>query len=196
MLLDDPSPETVHTLFGRARDQLWNLPVTWMVSGDEQRSGDLLKPPADAFFGRVVQLPELSEAEAAELLALRIGDLDDAMRARVMKSGQGNPRRLLLCAADALLDDELGEEDGRDPAGATEAALEMLTPAARRLWDALLPMGQASATDEVLLRQLGWSRQRAGQLFQQLVDANLVEVGQEHVSQGRPRKVYRVVMPR
>jgi hypothetical protein len=196
VLLDDPSPEIVHTLFGRARDQLWTLPVTWMVSGDEQRSGDLLKPPADAFFGRVVHLPGLNEAEVAALLSLRVGDLDDSLRARVMKNGQGNPRQLLVCAADALLDEELGEDDGRDRTGEAEAALESLSPAARRLWDALLPMGQASATDEVLLRQLGWSRQRAGQLFQQLVDANLVEVGQERVSQGRPRKVYRVVMPR
>jgi predicted transcriptional regulator len=196
VLLDDPSPEIVHTLFGRARDELWTLPVTWIVSGDELRSGDLLKPPADAFFARVVHLPTLTEAEADTLLALRIGDLDAAARTRVIKSGQGNPRLLLLRAADALLDEEMGEESETDHTGVTEAALELLSPAARRLWDALLPMGQASATDEILLRQLGWSRQRAGQLFQQLVDAGVVEVGREHVSQGRPRKVYRIVMPR
>jgi AAA ATPase domain len=194
VVVDDPDPEIVHTLFGRARDELWALPVVWMVSGDSIRSGDLTKPPADAFFGRVIQLSTLSEEDAILLLSLRAGaEINREMLTRAVEQAQGNPRALIQLVSDALLDRELCEEGSCSPDASGAEKLAGLTPAARRLWDALLPMGQASATDELLLRQLGWSRQRAGQVFHQLQQAGLVETAQERVEQGRPRKVYRVV---
>ncbi|MGH3599071.1 MAG: AAA family ATPase [Pseudonocardiaceae bacterium] len=199
VLLDDPSPEITHTLFGRARDEVWALPIVWMVSGDKARVGDLLKPPADSFFGRVIDLPVLGDELAKALLRRRAGDaLDTATLQRVVQSAQGSPRRLILLALDAVLEAELGTTSTGAIAHERRAdqILDELGLPARRLWDALVPMGQASATDETLLQQLGWSRQRASQVFRQLADAGLVEAAQEQVERGRPRTVYRIAGPK
>jgi energy-coupling factor transporter ATP-binding protein EcfA2 len=199
VLLDDPSPEITHTLFGQARDEIWALPIVWMVSGDKARSGDLLKPPADSFFGRVIELPVLGDEQAETLLRRRAGDeLDTATLQRVVQSAQGSPRRLILLASDAVLEAELGTTSTGTIAHErrVDEILDELGLPARRLWDALLPMGQASATDETLLKQLGWSRQRASQVFRQLADAGLVEAAQEQVERGRPRRVYRIAGPK
>lgn len=199
VLLDDPSPEITHMLFGRARDEVWALPIVWMVSGDKARAGDLLKPPADSFFGRVIDLPALRDEQAQTLLRRRAGDvLDTATLQSVVQSAQGSPRRLILLASDAVLEAELGTTSTGTIAHKRRAdqILDQLGLPARRLWDALVPMGQASATDETLLQQLGWSRQRASQVFRQLADAGLVEAAQEQVERGRPRTVYRIAGPK
>lgn len=197
VLLDDPSPDMTHTLFGRARDEIWTLPIVWMVSGDKARSGDLLKPPADSFFGRVIDLPVLGDEQAETLLQRRAGDeLDAATRQRIVQSGQGSPRRLIQMASNALLEAELGTAGTPSGERRADQILDELGLPARRLWDALVPMGQASATDETLLKQLGWSRQRASQVFRQLADAGLVEPAREQVERGRPRTVYRIAGPK
>jgi hypothetical protein len=201
VLLDDPSPEITHTLFGQARDEIWALPIVWMMSGDKARSGDLLKPPADSFFGRVIELPVLGDEQAETLLRRRAGDeLDTTTIQRVVQSAQGSPRRLILLASDAVLEAELGTTSTGTSTIAHERRadqiLDELGLPSRRLWDALIPMGQASATDETLLKQLGWSRQRASQVFRQLADAGLVEAAQEQVERGRPRTVYRIAGPK
>jgi predicted transcriptional regulator len=51
--------------------------------------------------------------------------------------------------------------------------------------------GAASASDEELLRSLGWTRPRAVQVFSELEEAGLVASETEKGPTGRPRKVYR-----
>jgi hypothetical protein len=197
VLLDDPSPEIRHALFGQARDEIWALPIVWMVSGDKARTGDLLKLPADSFFGRVIEIPVLGAEQAETLLRRRAGDeLDTAALQRVVQSAQGSPRRLILLASDAVLEAELDTTSTIAHERRADQILDDLGLPARRLWDALVPMGQASATDETLLKQLGWSRQRASQVFRQLADAGLVEAAHEQVERGRPRTVYRIPGPK
>jgi predicted transcriptional regulator len=53
--------------------------------------------------------------------------------------------------------------------------------------------GAASASEEDLLRSLGWTRTRAVQVFSDLERAGLVTSETEKGSSGRPRKVYRPV---
>jgi hypothetical protein len=197
VLLDDPSPEITHTLFGRARDEIWALPMVWIVSGDKARAGDLLKPPADSFFGRVIDLPAFDQEQASVLLQRRgADDLDAATRREIVESAQGSPRRLIQLASDALLETELGTAGTLSNERRADEMLERLGSSARRLWDALVPMGQASATDPTLLKQLGWSRQRASQVLHRLEEAGLVESAREQVELGRPRTVYRIVGPK
>src|SRR4051794_8045564 len=60
VLLDGLADGSIaHTLFGRLRDELWRLPLTWVVSADLGQLGLFRTPPADAFFETVVALPQL-----------------------------------------------------------------------------------------------------------------------------------------
>src|ERR1700716_1335080 len=72
LLVDSISrPALVHQLFGQQRDELWQLPFLWVVSGNSADRGGYLEPPADSFFDVVVELAELSVEQAAELLVRR-----------------------------------------------------------------------------------------------------------------------------
>src|SRR5437870_10651510 len=51
VLIDEmASPDEAYRLFGRLRDDLWRLPITWVVAADDADRAIYLKPPADAFF--------------------------------------------------------------------------------------------------------------------------------------------------
>ena len=52
VLVDGADEEQIRVLFGRYRDSLWDLPLTWVVAG--RRSAP--PPPADAFFDRILKL--------------------------------------------------------------------------------------------------------------------------------------------
>jgi predicted ArsR family transcriptional regulator len=53
-------------------------------------------------------------------------------------------------------------------------------------------LGPVSASDERLLSRLGWTRERAAQVFKQLEEAGLVVFSELRDGPGRPRKVYRL----
>ena len=46
----------IYGLFGRLRDELWQLPHRWVVAIDADELGAVLRPPADAFFDVVLRL--------------------------------------------------------------------------------------------------------------------------------------------
>ncbi len=49
IILDEMhNAELVHELFGRHRDDMWQLPFRWVVCGLLTRSSDYLEPPADS----------------------------------------------------------------------------------------------------------------------------------------------------
>jgi hypothetical protein len=193
IIVDDLRADVAHDLFGRARDEVWSLPLIWLVAGDKARSADYLKAPADSFFGRVVELGPLSPPEASEVLRSRTqGELPEDVAAKIVGQAEGNIRRLITLATDALV------EGGRSAAGALERdsktaeRLRKLGPSAQRLWEAVLPLSQVTANDPVLLDRLGWTRVRASQVLNQLEAAGLVESSTTKAGQGRPRKVYRL----
>lgn len=202
VLLDGVAdPGVVHELFGRRRDAVWELPHTWVVSGNARERTEYLRPPADAFFDVVVDMEELSEDDAAELLrrrarAAREHDADAAALLDVApdlasRTAPRTPRRLLAAARAALL----AGGDPRDAVAGLHAlharAAEVGRPAAVLLAE-LTGAGAVSASDEWLQERLGWTRARLVQVLRQLEEQGLVTASTEARGKGRPRKLYRV----
>jgi energy-coupling factor transporter ATP-binding protein EcfA2 len=194
VLVDEmPSPQSAHTLFGRLRDELWELPLVWVVAADERDVGLYRQPPADAFWQRVATIPDLEPAAAAELLRRRLGEseLTDDTVERLVAAADGNPRRLIALAHDVVV-------EGADATALLERdqqlqqTIEQLAEPAKRLLSELEANGPASPSDQGLLTKLGWTRSRASQLFQQLEKQGLVRALERPGSGGRPRRVYEV----
>jgi hypothetical protein len=193
VLVDEmTSPELTHTIFGRFRDETWNLPLRWVVAGDTDARATYLAPPADAFFEVVVELSPLSDEAAEELLQRRAGGEllpPELVRAAVELAG-GNPDRL-LSAARSLLIDGVSLDALRGMQKWRASQLAALGPAAQRLLEDLEAFGPASASDADLLARLNWSRGRAAQVFRQLETAGLVRSSAQRSVNGSPdRKVF------
>lgn len=190
LLIDGlPSPEVAHSLFGRLRDELWQLPFNWIVAVDERERAALMQPPADAFFDRQIDLSPMSHNEQVGLLERRVDVTDRSALESLTEASEGNPRLLLALARDALeggeaIDDLLAARARRE----TKAA-QLSRPASMLLAE-LESMGSASASDEELLKRMGWTRPRATQVFAELEGAELVTSREEKGPSGRPRKVY------
>jgi energy-coupling factor transporter ATP-binding protein EcfA2 len=193
-LIDElASPADAHRLFGRLRDDLWRLPITWVVSVDETDRAAYLKPPADAFFARVLALEPLDDETSQALLQQRVPELEEGTTAMLAPQGGGNPRTLIRLAQQVLLD----EVDPAELVGASlrqDQALGRVGEPARRLYDEVVASGAVSMSEPGLLRRLGWTRPRAQQVIATLLSAGLVEAAIEPASRGRPRKVYRAIL--
>lgn len=194
VLVDEmPSPQAAHTLFGRLRDELWELPLVWLVAADERDAGLYREPPADAFWQRVVAIPGLDESVAAELLRRRLGEeeLPDAVLQQLIEAADGNPRRLITLAYNVVA-------EGADPSALLEGDRELqerikkLPEPAKRLLAEVEANGAASPSDEGLLKKLGWTRSRASQVFRELEQQGLVRALERPGTRGRPRRLYEV----
>ncbi len=194
VLVDEmPSPESAHTLFGRLRDELWELPLVWLVAADERDVGLYREPPADAFWQRVVTIPPLDAASAADLLRRRLdpGQLPDAVLARLVEAADGNPRRLIALAYDVVV-------EGADPSSVIQREQDLqqrigeLAEPAKRLLAEIEANGAASPSDQALLQKLGWTRSRASQVFRELEQHGLVRPLERPGTRGRPRRLYEV----
>jgi energy-coupling factor transporter ATP-binding protein EcfA2 len=192
VLVDElPSPTIAQTLFGRLRDELWQLPLTWVVAVPESAATALLSPPADAFFDVVVRLEPLSPDAQRAILKARAGPQGKQIARQI---DEGNPRRLLALAREAL-------EEGVDPSdllralARRDAEVSKLGRSASMLMSELESLGGASASDERLLKRLGWTRSRAVQVLRELEEAGFVTSSTAKGEPGRPRKIYRPVDP-
>ncbi|MCA1679992.1 MAG: AAA family ATPase [Actinobacteria bacterium] len=185
-----PSGDAAHSLFGRLRDELWQLPFNWIVAGDERDRAALLQPPADAFFDRLIELRPLKPSEQLRLLKKRLSVRDAEAVKPLLEASGGNPRGLLALARDAL-EGGRAVEDVLEARALREAKASKLSRPASMLLAELEAVGSASASDEDFLRRLGWTRVRAVQVFSELEQASLVESETEKGPSGRPRKVYR-----
>jgi hypothetical protein len=190
--VDGLSPDVAHVAFGQLRDELWSVPVTWVVSCSDRQELDFLRPPADAFFDARVRLAPFADGDLRELLRRRAtpDELDDAALDVVVSLAQGNPRRALDLARHLLLAPGSGPEL-RAALVRRDEALDRLGAPARMLLDELDASGAASASDDALLARLGWTRPRAAQVFGQLEAEGLVRAADERNGPGRPRRIYR-----
>lgn len=188
ILVDDLQANPIgQTLFGRLRDELWQVPLTWVLAVTPSEAGAYLRPPADAFFDARIDLQPLSEDQRKRFLEARVGSRGKALASKL---DEGNPRRLLALAREAVQ----GGRSTVDIARARDERLERLSRLsgpARTLLNELESLGAASASDEDLLRRLGWTRSRAVQVFGQLEREGLVSTSLIKGEAGRPRKVYR-----
>ena len=198
VILDEMGePELVHELFGRYRDDIWQMPFRWVVCGQATRRSQYLEPPADAFFDSVLTLGPLDTAASRDLLQARLAgaDIDDgeakvriiSNRDRIIKQGGGNPRQILAAAREVVL--RSSEETlAADRLTASAAELGATESLAVRY---LIRHGPTSASDEKLLESLDITRARATQVLRRLKDAGLVHASNEKASHlGRPRKLY------
>jgi len=184
-----PSTEVGHSLFGRLRDEIWQLPFNWVIAVDDRERAALLQAPADAFFDRLIDLDPMTVDEQIALLAKRTPATGRPPLQPLTQASEGNPRQLLALARDMVergqaIDDLLVARARRE-----QAASGLSRPASMLLAE-LEDMGAASASDEELLERLGWTRPRATQVFAELEGAELVTSREEKGHSGRPRKVY------
>jgi Cdc6-like AAA superfamily ATPase len=193
MLIDcSLAAAAAYALFGRLRDELWQLHHRWVVAVDEGERSELLAPPADAFFDQVVAL-SLDRKGRERLLRARGAALPER-RLRQIAETAPTARAALQDARDALT-----AADGHDPLAARrwrqEQAASLGRPQSMAMAE-LEDLGGASASDTELLRRLGWTRPRAVQVLGELADHGLV-VGSDERSPngGRPRRIYRPAEP-
>ena len=176
VLLDDLDEEGRRKLFGRLRDELWEIPVQWVVSGTEP----YLEAPVDAFFETTIKLEHLERETLQQLLYLRaqtgsaeeqavLRDIADSVSATISPC---TPRRALSIARDVFLSD--------DAMGASSRLEEMqhlrseLSESAARVLDGLMVHGPTHAGDDQLLVEVGVTRSRVVQLLAELETAGLV----------------------
>jgi len=203
MLVDDITASAGHGLFGRSRDELWQLPLRWGVSIDAQQAAGLLTPPADSFFERQVPLEPLDPVERRQVLERRIDDSDtgaelsDRQVDELAELGPSNPRRLITFARELA-------DSGTDPqqliAGAERRRLRAEAVGGRPAAMLVAEMegrGPVSAGDPELLTRLGWTRPRAADLLNRLHEAQVVHEYPEHrrARPGRPRRLFALREP-
>jgi energy-coupling factor transporter ATP-binding protein EcfA2 len=192
VLLDaSASPQAVYGVFGRMRDTVWQLPHRWLVTVDDSDRASALKPPADAFFDTVIALTPTPIEDLLGMLHKRTDELPGATLVQIAADARGNPRAAIRAANDALV-------HGRNPEKELSVRAQLLDRAAQlgrpqgMLMAELLDLGQASPSDEVLLKRLGLTRARVSTLLQQLHVEGLVQATAERSDgPGRPRTIYR-----
>lgn len=192
VLLDGlASADVAHTLFGRLRDELWTLPLTWVVSADPTQRSQFRTPPADAFFETIITLPPLDLSEQLDVLSRRLPQEWRSVE-RLAGEERGNPRQLLSAAREALveqrpIDEVLQAQTERQTRAAS------LGRSASILYAELESLGRpVAASDEELLQRLGVTRERASQVLRQLENDGLLESFTVPAERGRPRKLFRI----
>lgn len=201
IMLDGPlSPEIVHELFGRLREELWGLPHQWVLALRNDQSAAARKPPADAFFPEVIELPPLQRDQVDDLLDRALTDEEllrvqaaltspDARASADLLNGVHYPRDVVNLAHRALagkLDSSTGELRRRElAAGAGRSTLVALAEmeALRR---------PISAGDAEFLERTGWTEAHARRLLAQMEHIGLVSsiADTTAATPGRPRKLY------
>ena len=181
VLVDDLDRKDCHELFGRLRDELWELPIQWVVAG----SASSLDPPADTFFDAVVELLLLDDEGLRELVRQRAAS-GTPEEGRLLMSRADTvidnvapctPRRALSVLRDLYLSDDLAEATSQ--LADLQSARSSLKPTANRLVDALIHRGPTHAGDTELLDEVGVTRSRVVQLLAELEADGLVTAQRE-----------------
>ncbi len=176
LVLDNLDPQLCHELFGRQRDELWQVPLQWVVGGDSP----VLDPPADTFFETSITLEPFAADAMRELLRER-GQRGTPQQQELMREiantlpdllDPATPRRVISTARAVVL--------SSDPDSYLKQLREQrysrhkLSATARLVLDALYAVGPAHAGDDRLLKQIGATRSRVVQVLKELEDAQLV----------------------
>lgn len=188
-LLDGaPDPKSVHTLFGKLRDQIWQVGALWVVAGDSSSRTTYLTPPADAFFSTVIELEPLGFEETMDMLRRRDVPLTKSQLRRIAMISGGIPRRAVRLASDVAVN-HLDLSDVEAVQEALDQTVRQLGRPAAMLVSELAAIGPVSAGDSRLLHRLGWTRPRAVQVLKQLEEAGVVESALSEGS-GARRRLY------
>lgn len=176
VLVDDIAREDCHELFGRLRDELWELRIQWVVTG----SVSSLDAPADSFFDVVVELPPLDHEDLRELVRRRAVTGTPEEESLLMSVADSvidtavpcTPRHALSVLRDLYLSDDLTE--AKSQLANLQSARACLKPTANKLLDALIHHGPTYAGDARLLAEVSVTRSRVVQLLAELEADGLV----------------------
>lgn len=199
IVVDDVMADAGMELFGALRDELWQVDARWLVTASTVQAAGLLRPPADVFFETRVRLEPLTGPEVDQALRRRLDDprspAADALIAAATQAGPLTPRRLLEVARELAVETTVGGTGFTTVQGLRErtSALTAMSRPARMLAQELESLGWASASDQRLLDQLGWTRPRVVQVIGELEKGGLVQMREENTGRGRPRKLFRLV---
>lgn len=176
LLVDDLSSRGLNEMFGRLRDNMWELPLQWVVAGE---SGHL-SPPSDTFFDVSIELAPLDREGLEELLRRRASSGTRQEESRLLEVAQAalepiapcTPRRALAVLRDLYLSDDAAELTSE--LSRVQAAREHLKPTANTVLEALMAHGPVHAGDERLLGEVGVTRSRIVQVLSELEAQGLV----------------------
>ncbi len=176
VLVDGANPEQVQTLFGRFRDSLWDLPLTWIVACN--RGAPL--PPADAFFDQVIRLSPWPKEQIRDLIDKRIEQWVPTWRWRedwrelvASVLAPASPLRTIL-TLQAMV-------QSRDPVKLLDSLkterrqTEALPERLRSIYEALNGIGPVHAGDEQLMDAVGVTRSRIVHSLKELEEMGMVE---------------------
>ena len=190
LLIDDLARDAVHEIFGRLRDDMWQLPIRWVVTGSTAH----LDAPADSFFDVSVELSLFDRHGLTELLQRRAASGTPPEERLLLTSATSaleaiapcTPRRALAVLRELhLADDAAAVTSGLSRVEGIRARLK---PTANKVLEVLLARGPAHAGDGHLLAEVGVTRSRIAQVLVELEAEGLVSA--ERV--GR-RKLYAAV---
>ena len=169
VLVDGASDEQIRVLFGRYRDTMWDLPLTWIVAGGRSAA----PPPSDAFFDRVVRLAPWPRERVRKLIELRVPQWPARSCDEVASIlAPATPTRALLDLQALVL---TGDRPELLQSFADERAQASRLPGRLRdLYEVLNQSGPTHAGDEWLLEALGVSRSRIVHGLQELKSLGLV----------------------
>ena len=170
VLVDGAIREHLHVLFGRYRDALWELPLTWIVASR------LASPPrpADAFFDRSIQLDPWPIGRIQRLIETRMPDWSAEWCADVAATlGPATPTQALLDLQSLALG---GDQTALIAALADDRSqVAELPDRLRKFYAALCQAGPTHAGDEWLLETAGVTRSRVVHWLKELEALGLVE---------------------
>ena len=182
--------DAAYDVLRRLRDQLWELPHTWVLATTPERAATVRAAPADAFWSAIVEIPPLTADEIDELLRRGLTPAErlevDAHERRPVRA---TPRRVVRFAQDVLNGNLSGGE--APDTDRMERAAALGRGAATALAE-LEALGRpAAAGDAELLGRLGWTRPYASRILARLESAGVVRSYTAQANgQGRPPKLY------
>ena len=176
VLVDDLDSDGCQEMFGRLRDDLWELPIQWVVAGTSSH----LEPPADTFFDVVVELQSFDLEGLQDLVDRRAASGTAAegalLRSRVATAIESiapcTPRHALSAIRDLYLSEDLADATSR--LIEQRSARSRMSATASKVFDAFVHYGPTHAGDERLLAEVGVSRSRVVQVLTELESAGLV----------------------
>lgn len=173
VVIDGIDAAQLAVLFGRFRDALWELQLTWVVTSRSKAP----EPPADAFFDTVITIAPWESKQLADLARRRVPDVSSGfveIIETIAPTTPANAIRVLqtyLSAADPteLINQLRAERD----------QVETLPGRLQDLYDALRSLGAVSASDQRLAVAVGVSRSRLTHGLKELEELGLVHAERE-----------------
>ena len=189
LLLDEPpGGDEGHRLFGRLRDELWQLDHQWVIAASPGVAAALQRPPANAFFEVQVTLGALDADRQRNLLRRRLPEAPGAVIEELLGRVE-LPREVITLAREAILEDA-APEDVAERISAVNERLERLTDLDRAVVAFVRAHGSTFSSDPALRDAVNVSQARLARVLKELADAGVFVRRQERHGQGRPRVLY------